>query len=627
MQASEVREKYLRFFEKRGHKRIDPAPLVLEDDPSTLFTSAGMQPLVSYLLGEPHPSGSKRLVDSQPSIRLGDIEEVGDNRHTTFFEMLGNWSLGDYFKKEQLPWVWEYFTEELKLDPKKLYVTVYKGEEKFGVEKDKTSADIWKEIYKKVRMDAKEIEDVEEKGLQGGRIFYYKDNWWSMTGDPEKMNVGHIGGPDSEVFYEFTDVEHDPKYGKVCHPNDDCGRFLEIGNSVFIQYKKVSDTRLEELPQKNVDFGGGFERILAAVNNTPDIFKTDLFSEMVKNTEDAFSVEYGKNERTTYSIRVIVEHLRASAALISSGIIPSNKYQGYVLRRLLRKVIFHCYLLNGSSFENLKVPETVGLHDKGYPIKFLDSGKINKVVQEESDKFVSTLKKGIQILSKKMEEGEVGGSLAFDLYQTSGIPLELALEILESKGKKFSKKDKLEFEKEFEKHKEQSRSTSAGVFKGGLADHSTEVVRLHTATHLLLASLRKVLGEHVVQKGQNITKERSRFDFPNDAKLSDAQMKDVEDMINDVVKKDLPVNFEVMPKGEALRTGAIHAFNEKYADTVKVYYVGPTSPRLRGARPFSSEFCGGPHVVSTGVIGRVRIKKQEKIGAGLIRIYLVIDGS
>lgn len=623
MQAKEVREKFINFFEKRGHKRIDPAPLVLENDPSTLFTSAGMQPLVPYLLGEAHPSGSKRLVDSQPSIRLGDIEEVGDNRHTTFFEMLGNWSLGDYFKKEQLPWVWEYFTKGLKLDPKKLYVTVYKGEEKFGVEKDTVSAGVWKEIYKREGIVAKEIEDVEKKGLQDGRIFYYKDNWWSMTGDPEKMNIGHIGGPDSEVFYEFTDVKHDPKYGKVCHPNDDCGRFLEIGNSVFIQYKKVSDTKLEELPQKNVDFGGGFERIVAAVNNTPDIFKTDLFSEMVKKTEDTFSVEYGKDEKTTYSIRVVVEHLRASAALISSGIAPSNKYQGYVLRRLLRKVIFHCYLLNGSSFENLKVPEAVGLSGKGYPIKFADSSEINKAVKEESDKFVMTLKKGIQILSKKLDEGEVSGSLAFDMYQTSGIPLELTLEILESKGKKFSSEDKLQFENDFEKHKDQSRSTSAGVFKGGLADHSPEVVKLHTATHLLLASLRKVLGDQVVQKGQNITPERSRFDFPNTEKLTDTQLKDVENMVNAVIAKSLPVAFEVMPKEEALKTGAIHAFNEKYADTVKVYSIGPTSPRLRGAQSFSREFCGGPHVTNTSEIGHVKIKKQEKIGTGLMRIYLV----
>ena len=627
MKSAEVREKYLKFFEKKGHKRIDPAPLVLEDDPSTLFTSAGMQPLVPYLLGKPHPLG-KRLTDSQPSIRLQDIEEVGDNRHETFFEMLGNWSLGDYFKKEQLPWAWEFFTKELKLNPKKLYVTVYKGDENFGVEKDIESVVIWKEIYKKEGIDAKDIDNVEKDGMQGGRIFYYSDNWWSMTGDPSEMNVGHIGGPDSEVFYEFTNVKHNPKYGKVCHPNDDCGRFLEIGNSVFIQYKKVSDSKLEELSQKNVDFGGGFERILAALNDVPDIFKTDLFEDLLKESEIIFGVVYGKDLSTTHSLRIVIEHLRASAMLISSGVIPGNKAQSYILRRLLRKAIFHAYLLNGSQFEGLKLPELAGLEKQNYPLVLKDPAEINQVIQEEASKFKLTLSKGLKILEKHIAAGKIDGKLAFDLYQTSGIPLELTLEILEKEGMKFSENDKKKFLEEFEKHKEQSRTTSAGVFKGGLADHSPEVVRLHTATHLLLASLRKVLGEHVVQKGQNITKERTRFDFPNPEKLTEKQLKEVEDMINDVIKKDLPVNFEVMPKSDALKTGAIHAFNEKYADTVKVYTIGPSTASTKGGQagpPFSREFCGGPHVAKTGEIGRVRIKKQEKIGAGLIRIYLFLD--
>jgi len=431
------------------------------------------------------------------------------------------------------------------------------------------------------------------------------------------MPVGEIGGPDSEIFFEFPQVKHDPRFGKVCHPNDDCGRFLEIGNSVFIQYRKVADNRLEELPSKNVDFGGGFERILAAVNDTQDVFKTDLFEDLVKETQKLFSVEYGENEVITRSLRIVVEHLRASAMLISGGVLPSNKTQGYILRRLLRKAIFHAYLLNGSSFNNLKLPALVGLEKIDYPLELKPSGEINKVIKEEEDRFVLAMEKGIKILGKEVREGKINGKLAFDLYQTNGIPLELTLEILQKSGMSFSDKDRKLFEEEFGKHKDLSRTTSAGVFKGGLADNSPEVIKLHTATHLLLASLRKVLGDQVVQKGQNITKDRSRFDFPNPEKLIDEQLKKVEEMINDVIERDLPVGFKVMPKDEALKTGAIHAFNEKYSDTVKVYFVGDS---LESA--FSKEVCGGPHVSHTGEIGRVRIKKQEKIGSGLMRIYI-----
>jgi alanyl-tRNA synthetase len=623
MTSKQVRQKFLDFFKSppRNHKEIAPEPLVLENDPSTLFTSSGMQPLVPYLMGESYTDKSgkvvKRLTNSQPSIRLQDIEEVGDNRHTTFFEMLGNWSLGDYFKKEQLPWIWEFFTKELRLDPKRLYVTVYRGNKKFSVEKDEESVEIWKRIYEEEGISAKDVDNPADNGMQSGRIFYYDDNWWSRTGRPEEMPIGEIGGPDSEIFFEFTNVKHDLKYGRHCHPNDDCGRFLEIGNSVFMQYKKVSDDKLEGLPQKNVDFGGGFERILAAVNDTPDVFKTDLFEELVKKTEKLFSVNYGEDSEKTRSIRIVVEHLRASAMLISGNVFPSNKTQGYVLRRLLRKAIFHAYLLNGSNFNNLKLPTLDDLSSKGYPLKLKAASEINFVIEDEESKFVSTLKKGIGVLEKQIASGKVDGKLAFDLYQTNGIPQELSLEILQEKGMKFTSEDKKIFEEEFEKHKELSRSTSAGVFKGGLADHSPEVVKLHTATHLLLASLRNVLGEQVVQKGQNITKDRSRFDFPNSHKLTEGQLKQVENMMNDVIKKDLPVKYKILAKKKALKTGAVHAFNEKYADTVKVYFVGENIQDS-----FSKEFCGGPHVTSTGEIGHVRIKKQEKIGAGLIRLYI-----
>lgn len=608
MKAQDVREKYIKFFKSapRNHEEIEPSPLVLENDPTTLFTSAGMQPLVPYLLGESHPKG-KRLVDSQPSIRLGDIEEVGDNRHTTFFEMLGNWSLGDYFKADQLPWIFDFFTKELGLSKEKLWVSVFEGDKE--VPKDTESFEIWKKI-----------------GIPEKRIIYYpaKKNWWSMTGTPSQMQVGHIGGPDSEVFYDFGEElhmhENSPFKNERCHPNCDCGRFLEIGNSVFIQYKKVTDTKLEELPQKNVDFGGGLERITAAVNNTPDVFKTDLFSGIIKEVEEKYGVEYGKSEEIDKSLRIIADHARAATALISSGIVPSNKTHGYVLRRLIRRTLMHLRKISDSGQISLPV---VNLAEFGIPVEAKSPKYIEEVLLEETEKFKKVMDSGIKKLSAMVKNNQkITGEVAFDLYQSFGFPLELTLEMLESKGLKFTENDRNKFEKEFEKHKNQSRTTSAGVFKGGLADHSPEVVKLHTATHLLLASLRKVLGDQIMQKGQNITPERSRFDFPHTQKLTEDEIKKVEEMINEVIQKDLPVNFEVMPKEEALKTGAIHAFNEKYADTVKVYYVGES---LNEA--FSKEFCGGPHVNSTSEIGRVRIKKQEKIGSGLMRVYLVTDHS
>jgi len=608
IKASEVREKYLRFFESKGHKRIDSAPLVLENDPTTLFTSSGMQPLVPYLMGEEYKDKDgnvlKRLVDSQPSIRLQDIEEVGDNRHTTFFEMLGNWSLGDYFKEEQLNWFYEFLTKEIGLSKDKLWVSVFEGNEQ--VSKDTESIEIWKKI-----------------GIPEERIRQYgvKKNWWSRSGTPEQMPVGEIGGPDSEVFFDFGEelkLHENSEFAKEeCHPNCDCGRFLEIGNSVFMQYKKVGEDKLEELPQKNVDFGGGLERITAAANNDLDVFKTDLFEDLVRQTEKIVGVKYGSNLKNTRSIRIVVEHLRAAAMLISGSVLPGNKTQGYVLRRLLRKALFHLHVLNDFVFKDLELPNLNSLQEKKYPLTLMDTSEVEGIIKDEMIKFMTSLKGGVKILKKSVASGKVDGKLAFDLYQTNGVPLELTLEILQGEGMKFTEKDKKEFEKEFEKHKEQSRTTSAGVFKGGLSDQSPVVIRLHTATHLLLATLRKVLGEHVVQKGQNITPERSRFDFPNPEKLTDEQLKEVENKINEVIKEKLPVGFVVMPKDDALKTGAIHAFNEKYADTVKVYFVGKD---LKSA--YSKEFCGGPHVGNTNEIGHVRIIKQEKIGSGLIRIYL-----
>lgn len=629
MNSREVRERYLKYFEKNGHTRIDPAPLVLPNDPTTLFTSSGMQPLVPYLMGQAHPKG-KRLVDSQPSIRLQDIEEVGDNRHTTFFEMLGNWSLGDYFKSEQLAWVFDFLVNKedgLGLDPNRIFVSVYEGDS--AVEKDFASIDIWKNIFESLPepIEAKLAENI-ETGLQNGaRIFAYpaKKNWWSRSGTPDEMPPGEIGGPDSEVFYDFGEErgfhENSQWKDEACHPNCDCGRFMEIGNSVFIQYKKKEDGGLEELPQKNVDFGGGLERLVAATADEPDVFKTDFFEATMKTLVDYVKVSYGSSQKTDISYRIVAEHLRAASYLIAQGVLPGNKLQGYIVRRLIRRAVFRLKLLGFDLGDG-----AISTFAKDYANYYEVVGENWYVVKDalniEAVKFSKALDRGMKVLMKMVEEDGVDGKTVFDLYQTEGFPLELTLEILEQNGKSLSEDDKKRFQQEFDKHKDSSRTATAGTFKGGLADSSEIVTRYHTATHLLLASLRRVLGEHVVQKGQNITAERSRFDFSHEAKLTEDQLKEVEELINEMIAQDLPVQTVELSREEAESTGAVHAFNERYGETVTIYYVGDS---LETA--FSKEFCGGPHVTHTGAIGRVRIKKQEKIGDGVIRIYLEFDNS
>jgi len=568
--SGEIRGKYLNFFESKGHVIIPPAPLVLENDPTTLFTSSGMQPLVPYLMGEKHKLGT-RLVDIQPSIRTVDIDEVGDNRHLTFFEMLGNWSLGDYFKKEQLGWIWEFFTKELGVPKDKLYVSLFEGTSE--IPKDIESYNIWKSL-----------------GLSDDHIFYYglKENWWSRSGTPEEMPEGEIGGPDSEIFYEFESVKHDKRFGDKCHPNCQCGRFMEIGNSVFMQYKQtlLSDgsKKLKELPNKNVDFGGGLERITAALNNEPDIYKTDLFWPTIEKLEKLTGIKY-EDDKQKY--RIIADHLRASLALIENGVVPSNKMHGYVLRRLIRRIA-------------TKVTDFEKITD-------------NKIILEELKKFKLTLDKGLKEIGKVEK---ITGKIAFDLYQSYGFPLELTVELFADKDQKVDLK---EFKKEFEKHKDASRSLSTGVFKGGLEDHSEETTKLHTATHLLHAALRKVLGEEVSQKGSHITMDRLRFDFSYPEKLSDEQLKEVFDLINQKIDEGLNVSFIETTPEEAIKMGALHFFAEKYGEKVKVYTIGPEDSY------FSREICGGPHVVNTKLLGHAKIIKQEKIGSGIIRIYLATE--
>lgn len=619
MTGKELREKYFQFFIKRGHKKISPAPLVLTDDPTTLFTSSGMQPLIPYLLGKPHPKG-KRLFDSQPCFRgqgfWDDTKEVGNNRHTTCFEMMGNWSLGEYFKKEQLEYFFTFLVDKkegLGLDPKRLYVSIFAGHGEFS--KDEESLKIWQSLFKKVGIKAKEGERVVAYGVE--------KNWWSRCGTPEQMPAGEPGGPNSEVFYRF-DVKHDPKFGEKCHPNCDCGQFLEIGNSVFIQYLKQKDGSFKELLQKNVDFGGGLERQLAAVSNLPselDLFQTDLFNRIIKTIEDNSDKKYA-DEKNRPAMRVIADHLKGATFMMKVGVIPSNKEQGYILRRNLRRSAVKMHLLKNnltpiSAFKAIakSVMET---YEGVYFDLAKDLKSVEPVIEEEMNQFEKTLARGLQQLEKM---GKIDGKIAFDLYQTYGFPLEITTELAAQKGQSI---DKEEFQQEFKKHQKLSRSSAIGKFKGGLADHSEESKKYHTAAHLLHASLRKILGTHVQQAGQNITAERLRFDFTHPEKLTEKQLKEIEDLINQKISQNLPVKMEMMSLEEAKKKGALAFFAEKYGEKVKIYSI---NDHTKGGQVFSVEVCGGPHVSSTGEIGKIEIFKEESCGAGKRRIYarVVLD--
>jgi alanyl-tRNA synthetase len=615
MKANDVRQKYLDFLKKNGHSEIPSASLVPENDPSTLFTSSGMQPLVPYLLGEVHPMG-KRLVDSQKSFRSQDIMEVGDNRHTTFFEMLGNWSLGDYFKKEQLAWVFEFLVGELHLDPKRLYVTVFKGNSKLGISEDTESIEIWKNLFKEKGIEATAVSAPAFVKTTAGesRIFSYDDkkNWWSRSGEPQNMPIGEPGGPDSEVFFDFGEElkfhEKSLFKNEKCHPNCDCGRFLEIGNSVFMEFRKT-DTNLEELKNKNVDFGGGLERIVAAMNNTPDVFQTDLFLPIISEIEELSNLTYHE-EKNKKSMRVIADHLRASVFLIADGVFPSNKLQGYFLRRLLRRAMLYGNKLGFeiSGDELRKVAEQVFFiyQDSPYANQLEDKKtEILKVIKDEADKFSKSLVKGL----KEIEKIEMlDGKNAFKIYETYGFPMELLEEIADQKNQIIEKKV---FEEEFKKHQDLSRTASAGMFKGGLQDSSEEVTRLHTATHLLHKALHMVLDESVSQRGSNITKERLRFDFSWGDKLTENQLEKVEQIVNEQIKKELPVKIEIKTIDQARSEGAFANFLEKYGEKVKVYSIGD----------FSKEVCGGPHVASTKELHHFSIIKEEAVGQGIRRIY------
>lgn len=617
MQPDELRSKYLSFFETQGHAIVPSSSLVPENDPTTLFTGSGMQPMIEYLLGAKHPKGT-RIADSQKCFRSQDIEEVGDNRHTTFFEMLGNWSLGDYFKKEQLTWFFEFLTKEVGLDPNKLFVTVFRGNTELRIDRDSESVAIWKELFSSAGIKATDVDFAETKGMQGGRIFYYDEtkNWWSRAGVPKNMPEGEPGGPDSEVFYDFGAErqlhENSAFKDEPCHVNCDCGRFLEIGNSVFMQFQKQADGSFKELAQKNVDFGGGFERILAVKNDTDDVFVTTVFTPIIEFLENLSGKKYS-DTTVKQSFRVIADHIRAATMLAADGVFPSSKEQGYFARRLVRRSIRYAKMIGIQKPFLADLAKVIAeIYKDSYPSVSANIEKISLGLASEEKKFAKTLEKGLREV-EKVET--LTGEVAFKLYETYGFPFELSQEIAKEKGYDLSLE---EFESAKQVHSDQSRTASAGKFKGGLQDSSEQTTRYHTATHLLHAALRKILGTHVQQKGSNITAERLRFDFSHNTALTEDEKKAVEKQINEWVQADLPVTVKTMKKEDALKSGAIAFFVEKYPDEVTVYTIG-NDPETNWV---SKEFCGGPHVTHTGEIGPIKVVKEKASSAGIRRIYL-----
>ena len=632
MTATEVRQKFLDFFKEKGHTIIPSASLLPENDPTVLFTTAGMHPLVPYLLGEKHPGG-KRLANAQKCLRTDDIEEVGDNRHLTFFEMLGNWSLGDYFKREAIGWSFEFLTDErwLGLDPKRLYVTVFEGDA--DAPRDEESIGIWQALFG-------------SRGLSvevGERIFVYpkKKNWWGPAG------LTGPCGPDTEMFYD-TGREHDMAFGETCHPNCDCGRFVEIWNDVFMEYFKSEDGSFRPLEQKNVDTGMGLERIAAILQNVPTVFDTEIFQNIFRkigalsgkaytavistssNEEKSLGIRHEEishsvrndnsdQEQDNRSFRIIADHLRAATFVIGDerGVAPSNIGQGYIVRRLIRRAIREGRRLGITEpFTHLIAEVVVGEFGGHYTELEKSLPKIIEEMKKEEEKFGKTLEKGMKELEKLAAKGDVTGEQAFILFSTYGFPWELTEEILREKGMTV---DRAIFEAEFKKHQDLSRTASAGVFKGGLADDSVETTRLHTATHLLHQALRTVLGDHVGQKGSNITAERLRFDFSHPQKMTPEEIQKVEDMVNDAIKRDLPIHVEELTMEEAKERGAIGFFEDKYAQIggkIKVYFVGD----------YSKEICGGPHVTHTGELGSFKIQKEEAVSAGVRRIKATVSG-
>ena len=624
MNAQEIRQKYLEFCQRNGHAIIERAPLILHNDPTTLFTGSGMQPLLPYLLGQDHPQGTK-LADSQTCLRAQDIEDVGDNRHTTFFEMLGNWSMGEYFKRQQIEWFFEFLTEIVGLDPQKIYVSCFIGDAQNNIPRDDEAAQIWQEVFAKKGIDAKIVEldsaeNGDKLGMQGGRIFFYndKENWWSRGGGIDSTPIGDPCGPDSEVFYDFGEQHHDVSFGQA-HPASDSGRFMEIGNQVFMQYRRLDDGSFEPLARKNVDFGGGLERIAAAAIDSPDVFKISLLQPIIKKLESLSGEEYATH---TASMRVIADHLRAAVFLAVDGCVPSNKEQGYVMRRLLRRAIRYSFDLGiEQNFLEEVVPVIADLYEADFPEVKENRESIIAVLVKEEKAFRQTLRKGLRQMQHYIDDGLTGEEL-FMLYDTFGFPVELSTEEAYKQGIDLSENWRTEFDARMAEQRQRSKTARKGQFHGGLEGTEPIHLKYHTATHLLGAALRKVLkAPDLQQHGSNITSERLRFDF-NHNKLTPEEKQAVEDQVNAWIDADLLVSYRVYPTDEALKMGAIGAFGERYSKEVKVYSIGEGENRV------SFEVCGGPHVEHTGALAeggkRFKINKEESSSAGIRRIKAVL---
>lgn len=597
MKSSEIRSRFLAFFEKRGHAVLPSASLVTTDERgvtnSTLFNTAGMQPLIPYLLGKVHPKG-KRLVDVQKCLRTVDIDDIGDKTHATFFEMLGNWSLGDYFKKEAINWSYEFLTDKeegLGLDPNRLYITVFEGDH--NAPRDDEAANIWWEVFSK-------------NNITGERIFYMPAsmNWWE---------AGENGpcGPDTEMYYDVTNRFDGHGINKEEFLDADSKRDLvEIWNDVFMQYEKKDGKIVGNLPKPSVDTGAGLERLAMVMQGVDNIYDTDL----LKPVMDLMA----KADNTLNNKRIIADHLRASIFLIADGVLPSNTDRGYVLRKLIRRAI--------ASTTDKKLDEKrisifvdtlTEIYKDVYPELLNKKEEIKNVMNNETQKFNDSLQMGIKEFNKIIVKGEVSGADAFKLFSTFSLPIDMIVELAKEKGINVNKED---FEKEMKKHQDLSRSGAEQKFKGGLADTSEMSIKYHTATHLLHQALHDVLGDKVMQKGSNITPERLRFDFAHSAKMTDDEKKRVEEIVNSKISSAIPVNKAIMPLTEAERTGARHFFGEKYGDEVSIYFVGDT---LETA--YSKEFCGGPHVENTSVLGKFKIQKEEAVSAGVRRIKAVLE--
>ena len=588
MKAIEIRNKYLNFFKEHGHAVIPSASLIPENDPSVLFTTAGMQPLVPYLLGEKHPSGT-RLTDYQKCLRTNDIEEVGDNRHLTYFEMLGNWSLGDYFKEESIQMSFDFLTKELQIPVEKLSVTVFAGDE--DCPRDEVAAECWKKA-----------------GILDGHIYYYgkDDNWW-IAGEEGPC------GPDTEMFYDTGK----PACGPDCQPSCDCGKYVEIWNNVFMEYFKSKDGKYSKLAQRNVDTGLGLERMAMLLQGKETPFDTELFKPVMDKLLELQKID------NIESRRIIAEHLRSSMMIISDGGRPSNVDRGYILRRLIRRMVRHMNKLqiNLDEISTLVYINVENLKEM-YPDLAKNEELIKNVIIEEKNKFVKTLAHGEKEFEKEMnkakEQGKnkIDGKVVFKLYDTYGFPPEVTSELAQENNMTVDMK---EFDELFKAHQEKSRMGSEQKFKGGLAEQNDTTIAYHTATHLLNAALKVILGKDVHQKGSNITPERMRFDFSCDHKLTDEEKKKVEDLVNEWISRGLDVKCEEMKKDDAIKSGAECMFIEKYPDIVTVYSIGNDKETV------SKELCGGPHVKNTSELGHFKIKKEEASSAGVRRIKAILE--